>query len=222
MSGTRKILLVVLGAALLAALGLVYWGSLSDTAYVTTRPLARYQQIADGDLQAVQVARSRPAGFDVLTSRSGVVGKYAAQELPAGALLAPPMVVDAPPALRVFATGKELPEGLRGYALTVSSDLAPVLRDNDKVDLVLLNPLNGTATWLLSGVEPLAIVQQENGPQSYLLALAPAEVAMVEGALADAHVEQTGAYVKLVLSQAQNPPPGEVQYNYRELLPGSR
>jgi hypothetical protein len=222
MSGTRRILLMVLGAALLAALGLLYWGSLSDTAYVTTQPLARYQQITDADLQPVQVARNRPAGFSVLTSQSDVVGKYAAQELPAGSLLVPPMVVDAPPALRVFATGKELPEGMRGYALTVSSDLAPLLRDSDQVDLVLLNPLNGTATWLLSGVEPLAIVQQENGPQSYLLALTPQDVAMVEGALADARVEQSGAYVRLVLSQAQNPPPGEVQYSYRDLLPGSR
>lgn len=219
MSNIRKLALIVLAAALAGGLGLLYWNGRTETAYLTREPLARYQQIREDDLVAVSLPRSRPAEFQVVSDKAALVGLYAAQDLAAGALLSPGMVVIEPPALRTFTTGKELPAGLRGYPLTLATDLGSVLSDADLVDLVMVNPLDGTATWLLSNVEPLYIAAALHGEDStYILALAPEQIAVVEGALADAQTDQSGTYPKLVLSQAQNPAiPPATQYHYREL-----
>ena len=57
-----------------------------------------------------------------------------------------------------------------------------------------------------------------NANLTYILALSPEQVALVEGALADARVDQSGAYAKLVLSQSKNPPvEPSTSINYREL-----
>lgn len=224
MSNIRKVALIVLAAALAAGLGLLYWNSRTETAYLARRPLARYEPITAEDLVPVSVARNRPAEFQVLADANALAGHYAAQEIAQGALFAPGMVIDRPPELRTFKTGKELPPGQRGYPLSIATDLAPVLRDDDLVDLVLINPADGTATWLLSNVEPLAIVSgQPDGGATYILALAPEQVAVVEGALADARVDQSGAYAKLVLSQSKNPAlDPQTEFNYRDLAAQGR
>ncbi len=218
MSNIRKLALIILAAALAAGLGLLYLNSRTETAYLTRGPIVRYEQITEDDLIAVSLARFRPPEFNVITDRSAVVGMYAATDLVGGTLLTSDMVVAEPPALRTFATGKELPAGLRGYPLSLATDLAPVLSDDDLVDLVLVDPLDGTATWLLSNVEPLYIVTAVRGETTtYILALTPEQIAAVEGALADAEVDQSGTYAKLVLSQAQNPAIApNTQYRYRE------
>jgi hypothetical protein len=218
MSTIRKLALVVLAAALAAGAGLLYWQSRTETGYLARRPLARYERIAAEDLVPVALSRQRPAEFRVVTDAAGLAGGYAAQEIPAGTLFSPALVVDRPPELRVFAGGEELPAGLRGYPLTIATDLAPLLRADDLVDLVLVNPREGTATWLLGNVRPLYSVAADGPTTMYLLALAPEQVALVEGALADARTDQSGAYAKLVLSQPKNPPLEPLTvYDYRAL-----
>jgi hypothetical protein len=218
MSTIRKIALVILAAALAGGLGLLYWSSRTDTGYVARGPIARYQQITDADLAPVSVPAGRPADFPVVTDKAQLVGLYAAEAIAPGALFAPSMVVAEPPRLRTFNTGKELPEGMRGYPLTLASDLAPVLRDSDLVDLVMVNPGDGTATWLLSNIEPLAIVAPEQGRSAtYILALTPEQAAIVDGALADATAQQTSAYARLLLSQSANSPiPPGTKIPYRD------
>ncbi len=113
MSPVRKIALVVLVAALVGGLGLLYWSSRTETAYLTSHPIPRYQQITDADLVAVSVPAGRPADFQVVTDKAALVGQYAADNLMAGTLLAPGMTIAEPPAQRTFSTGKDLPVGLR-------------------------------------------------------------------------------------------------------------
>ncbi len=182
-------------------------------------PIPRYQQITDADLVPVSVPAGRPADFQVVTDKAALVGQYAADNLMPGTLLAPGMTIAEPPAQRTFSTGKDLPVGMRAYPLTIASDLAPVLREDDLVDLVIVDPGNGTALWLLSSVQPLAIVTPKDGnTATYILALTPEQVSVVEGALADARVSQGQAYAKLVLSQTKNTPlDPQTEYRYREI-----
>jgi hypothetical protein len=210
MSAVRKVALVImLGAS-----------SRTETAYLAKRPLARYAQITEDDLAAVSLPVGRPAEFQVVTDKAELVGRYAANSVAQGELFVPALVVASPPELRVFSTGKELPEGMRGFPLTLASDLAPVLREDDLVDVVLVDPEQGTATWLLSNVEPLAILAPKgDATATYILALTPEQAAYVEGALADNSAQQAG-YAKLYLSQDKNTPvkPGTVM-PYRDLSP---
>ncbi len=219
MSTVRKIALVVLAAALLGALGVLYWSSRTVTGYLAARPLTRYQQITEEDLAPVSLPAGRQAGFEVVTSKDALVGRYAAEPVVSGALFSPGMVVDEPPALRVFRTGKELPQGLRAYPLSLASGLAPELNSDDVVDVVLVNPREGKAKWLLSNVEPLAILMSQSGaPATYILGLSAEQIAVVEGAVADATVSGSGAYLKLLLSQSRNEPitPG-TEFPYRDI-----
>ncbi len=223
MSTIRKLALVVLAAAICAGLGLVYWNSQTETAYVARSALARYQQITADDLVAIAVPRQRAPEFRVIGDLSALVGAYAAADLVAGTLFTPGTVVAEPPVLRTFASGKELPAGLRGYPLTIATDLAPVLREDDLVDLVLISPGRGTATWLLSNVEPLYILASPAGATTTtsILALTPEQIASVEGAIADTQSGDAPGYAKLVLSQTKNPAitPG-TEFEYRSAESG--
>lgn len=227
MSTVRKVMVIVFIAASLAAVGYLFMLNQADTAYVATRSLARYEQINDADLAPVRVARNRPANFPVVTDKSRLIGTFAAQEIPQGTLFSPSLVVAAPPERRAFNTGQDLPIGYRGYPLTINTDLAPVLRDDDLVDVIIVNPGTGEITWLLSNVVPLYLtLNQEQLTATYVLALTPEQVAIVEGALADATLAQYGmgvvAYPRLVLSQPKNPAlEMNTVFEYRTLKPPS-
>ncbi len=224
MSAIRKVSLVVLAFVLFGVAGLLYWSSRTETGYLAARPLTRYQQITEDDLVPVSLPGGRPAEFQVVTSRAALVGHYAAEPVVQGALFTPGLVIPEPPTLRVFRSGKPLPEGLRAYPLILASGLGPELEDTDLVDVILVEPAKGTATWLLSNIEPLTIYKpgdvSASTPATYILALTAEQVALLEGTRADAASGNTGAYFTLVLSQNRNQPiqPG-TRYPYRELQP---
>jgi hypothetical protein len=81
----------------------------------------------------------------------------------AGTLLAPGLTVAEPLAQRTFSTGKDLPVGMRASPLAIASNVVPALREDDLVDLVVVDPGNGMSIWLLSSVQPLAIVTPKDG-----------------------------------------------------------
>jgi len=73
----------------------------------------------------------------VVTDKTALIGQYTAGNLMPGTLLAPGMTIAEPPAQLTFSTGKDLPVGLRAYPLTMTSDLTPVLREDDLVSSIL-------------------------------------------------------------------------------------
>ncbi len=226
MKTKRPLLITGLTLILISALGLGtlwWWNSRTVTAWVAIDEIARHAPVTADLFEAVEL----PAGVHLALWKTHTPPTgWATVRIPAGTLLHRGHLTTHAPDRRIIGETK-LPIGMRGYALRLVTDLAPVLLPDDLVDVVLIrfppetptgafSPTDpGEAVLLLQKV-PFLQIQQEQEGLNVILALT------IEQALTlEAYLNDNEALPLVLLSQDANPDLEPLKrYTLKEVDPG--
>ena len=198
----RRIALVLLVMAVLALIGIGYLQFSDESAYIAARDITRYQRITNDDVIEVRFARLRDRNLQhLITDKSGVVGKYAARDIPAGEIFVDNgTLLNRLPPGRCFSSGRCLEEGQTAWMMPVNAvdTLGGRVGLDDYVDIVLIDSQRKRITLLVQKIRPLDIGGGDEG-KYFIFGFTPEQVAVLRGIAAEENLR-----LGLLLTQENN------------------